>query len=322
MSEALKPHGFQFKELAVKGVEVSHTIDEVYFNGVSKWQAVSVVKLEQWGRTLLLDDKIQSCEHDEHVYHESLVHAPLLSHPNPKRVFIAGGGEGATAREVLRHKSVEQLVMVDIDPFAVETSRKYLEDHHKGAFDNPRMKLVIDDAKKYLLETEELFDVIVLDLADPVEDGPCYLLYTEEFYTMLAGRLAPGGVVVTQAGPAGAHTVDDVCLPIFNTLRRVFANAHLYRSHIPSFLDIYGFAIASNEVDVARALLPPAADVDALVEARLDATHEDGGKAGAACLRYYDAETHGRMFAWDKQLRAAVAANSTIITDAAPRYLQ
>lgn len=303
----------------MEGVEVAHAIEEVYFNGASQWQAVSVVRLQQWGRSLLLDEKIQSCEHDEHVYHETLVHAPMLLHACPRRVFIAGGGEGATAREVLRHASVQQLVMVDIDPFAVDTSRKFLPDHHRGAFDNPRMRLVIDDAKQYLRTSDELFDVIVLDLADPVEDGPCYLLYTEEFYTMLAKRLAPGGVVVTQAGPAGSHTVDDVCLPVYNTLRRVFKHTHLYRTHIPSFLDLYGFVVASNDIAVADALQE--ADVDAMVEARIDASHEPGGSKGAACLRHFDAETQRRMFSWDKQLRSASAANSIVITDAAPRFL-
>ncbi len=64
---------------------------------------------------LLLDGKSQSAEADEFVYHELLVHLALLLHPNPRTVFIAGGGEGATAREALRHKSVEKVVMVDID---------------------------------------------------------------------------------------------------------------------------------------------------------------------------------------------------------------
>jgi spermidine synthase len=131
-----------------------------------------------------LDEKIQSTESDEYIYHEALVHPSLLAHPNPKRVFIAGGGEGATAREVLRHKSVERVVMVDIDDIVCKTSKEFLPKHHRGAFDNPRYQLIIEDAKVWLQQTEEKFDVMVLDLADPVEDGPAYMLYTKEFYTM------------------------------------------------------------------------------------------------------------------------------------------
>ena len=171
-------------EEVTKDFTVSYSLKKIFYEGQSEFQAIDVVELGQFGRSLILDGKIQSCETDETVYHESLVHPPLFLHPNPKTVFIAGGGEGATAREVLRHKSVEKVVMVDIDGMCVSVCKQHLPNHSAGAFDNPRLELVIQDAKQYLVDYQGTFDVVICDLADPLEDGPCYLLYTEEFYTM------------------------------------------------------------------------------------------------------------------------------------------
>ena len=171
-------------ETVLDGTISSYSISEIYHVGESKYQKVHVVNIETFGRSLLLDEKMQSATADEWMYHEALVMPALLTHPNPKKVLIMGGGEGGTARQVLRIKSVERCVMVDIDSVVVETSKQFLESYHQNIWTNPRFELVIDDAKKYLLETNEKFDVIIGDLADPVEDNPCFLLYTVEFYTM------------------------------------------------------------------------------------------------------------------------------------------
>jgi spermidine synthase len=106
----------------------------------------------------------------------------------------------ATAREVLRHKSVEKCVMVDIDEEVVLACKKHLPSRSAGAFDDPRLELHFDDAKKILLASPYEFDIIIFDLADPLEEGPCYLLYTIEFYQTLKRKLAPGGIFVTQVG--------------------------------------------------------------------------------------------------------------------------
>jgi len=106
----------------------------------------SQVDLEPFGRTLLIDGLIQSCQCDEFVYHECLVHPALLAHPNPKSIFIGGGGEGSTARECLRHKTVERVVMVDIDEAVVAFCKEHLPEN-TAAFADKRLELVIDDAK-------------------------------------------------------------------------------------------------------------------------------------------------------------------------------
>ena len=151
---------------------------QVIFAGKTKYQQVEVLDSEVYGRSLVLDGKTQSTELDEHIYHEALVHPAMISHPDPKTVFIGGGGEGATLREVLRHESVEKVVMLDLDDQVVDICKQYLPNHHQGSFNDSRVDLVHDDAREYLQNTENVFDVMIMDLVDPLEAGTAYLLYT------------------------------------------------------------------------------------------------------------------------------------------------
>jgi len=297
-------------------------VKNIFHTGQSKFQKVHVVDLEAFGPTLMLDEKMQSSSSDEFIYHESLVYPALLAHPNPKKVLILGGGEGATAREVLRFKSVERLVMVDIDEVVVETSKKFLTSYHKGAWDNSRMELVIGDAKEYLQNTEEKWDVIVGDLADPLPGNPCYMLYTTEFYEMMKTKMAPGAVFVTQSGPSGMYVINEVCIPVFNTLSKVFKHTGLYHTHCPAFFDHYAFTLASDTVNTEDILTK--GDVDALIEERVDATHEidaDESAKGANAARFFDGETLKSSFVKPKWMKKMMQENPTIISDDAPSFL-
>ena len=126
-----------------------YSVKSILHAEVSDFQDVELLETGPFGKVLLLDGKLQSAEADERVYHECLVHPALLHHPNPKKVFICGGGEGSTAREVLKHKSVEKVVMVDIDKVVCDFCEKHLEDN-ADTFKDPRLKLIIDDAKAQL----------------------------------------------------------------------------------------------------------------------------------------------------------------------------
>jgi len=174
-----------------------------------------------------------------------LVHPALLSHPSPRRVFIAGGGEGATAREVLRHAAVQAVTMVDIDAVVCDFCERHLP-ANAAAFKDPRLTLIVDDAAAQLAAAPDgAFDVIIGDLADPVAGGPCFQLYTREFYEgVIAAKLAPGGVFVTQSGPAGVLTAGEVFAPIHHTLAAVFPRVLPLTAHIPSYADTWGWNIA------------------------------------------------------------------------------
>lgn len=291
----------------------SSSLKKIYYSGESEFQTIDVVQLSCFGRSLLLDGHIQSSEEDEFMYHEALVHPALLSHPNPKTVFLAGGGEGSTARELLRHKTVEKVVMVDIDGEVVAVSKQHLPNHHQGAFEDPRLKLHVDDALKYAETTTDRFDVIVMDLCDPVEEGPAYLLYTQSFFTTLMNLLTPGGVLVTQSGPGGFNTMYEVFCPVYKTISTVFKEVAPMIVHIPSFFDYNAMIIASNGgngwLDPRKA---SAEEIDSRIEARIT--------GGSSALRFYDGETHRGIVSIPKAFRKQLSEETTVITIDNPRF--
>ena len=254
-----------------------------------------------------LDDKTQSTELDEFVYHEALVQPAMIAHPNPRSVFIAGGGEGATAREALRHKSVEHVVMVDLDELVVSMCKKYLPLHHQGAFDDPRLTLLHEDALRYIETTEERFDIAIIDVPDPLEAGPAYLLFTQEFYRSMLSRLNPGGIMVAQSGPTGATFYEQCFSCVAHTVGSVFPAAHLCEAFIPSFGTTWGFVMGAPD-DTALTLT--AAEIDRRIAERVRGT-----------LRSYDGVAHIGMFAVPKFLREAVAAERRVITRAEPLFV-
>ena len=260
-----------------------------------------------FGRSLVLDDKTQSTEVDEFVYHESLVQPSMIAHPGPRRVFIAGGGEGATAREVLRHRTVERVVMADIDEQVVDLCRRHLGAFHQGSFDDPRLELQHRDAMAVLDESQGAFDVAVIDVPDPLEGGPAYLLFTAEFYALARARLAPGGLLVAQAGPTGPAFHEQCFSAVANTIGSAFPTMSAYEAFVPSFGATWGFVVGSLEGN-------PAALDATEVDARLDGR-------GISGLRHYDGETHTGMFSLPKYLRAAIRAEHRVITKDEPLFV-
>lgn len=169
---------FWFEEFVLPSLSMKMMMQNISFDQQSTFQRVQVVETQPFGKTLVLDGKTQSAARDEHVYHECLVHPAMLAHPNPKNVYIGGGGEFATAREVLRHKSVELCVMVDIDQVCCEICVEQLPEWSDGCTKDPRLEVHYEDAKAFLEKDDRLYDVIIMDIADPIEAGPGIALYT------------------------------------------------------------------------------------------------------------------------------------------------
>jgi thermospermine synthase len=285
------------------GLRVQYSIDKILGSGVSEFQTVDLVDLKPFGRSLVIDGLMQSCRCDEFVYHECLVHPAMLLHPTgAKNVYIGGGGEGSTAREVLRHKSVEKCVMVDIDGVVVDFCKTHL-DENKEAFADPRLQLVIDDAKAWIEKSDMKFDVIIMDLDDPLEGGPCYQLYTTEFYTMLKSKLNPGGVFVTQSGQSGIKQHHLVFSPIHNTLKSVFDNVTAYNQHVYSFLDEWGWNLALTESGAAAPSSLSAEKVDKLIAERI--TGE---------LQFLDGLSWPGIWALSKKHRQTLAAETVVMS--------
>mmetsp|Transcript_16739 Transcript_16739/g.31710 ORF Transcript_16739/g.31710 Transcript_16739/m.31710 type:complete len:401 (+) Transcript_16739:361-1563(+) len=254
--------GFRFVEAVFPGVDISVELKEIMVSSESEFQKVQAIRTA-FGKSLVTDGKTQSTQMDEYVYHESLVHPSLIKNAmdkngnGPKSVFIGGGGELATAREVLRHLSVERLVMVDLDEHVLNVCKQYLPEWGgESVVKDPRLELIIGDAYAYLTEEcQETFDVIIMDISDPIEAGPGIMLYTQEFYLFVKSLLNPHGVFVTQAGiadgvaqPEGYEPGSDEDFSsfaaIFNTLGTVFDCTIPYSVNIPSFGCDWGFVMA------------------------------------------------------------------------------
>lgn len=190
-------------------------VKEVLFSGKSEFQTVDVVKTEGHGNVLLNDGLIMVTERDEFIYHDMITHIPLFAHPNPKNILVIGGGDGGTAREVLRHDSVVKCTMVEIDEMVVNACKKFIP-QTSCSFDNPKLDLVITDGLKFVKETKEKFDVILVDSTDPI--GPAQPLFGAEFYQDLYNCLNDNGIVVSQ-GESPFYEV-----PMQQTLMKIIHN--------------------------------------------------------------------------------------------------
>lgn len=284
-------------------ITMLYSIRQVLYSGQSRYQSIEIVDTGSFGVCLILDGKIQSSESDEFIYHESLVHPVMLAHPAPERVFIAGGGEGATLREVLSHKSVKKAVMVDIDEQVVDVCRRFLPSFHQNSFNDPRAELHFADARKFLEDKRQEFDVIIIDLADPLKDSPSRLLYTLEFYQIVMRSLRPDGIVVVQSESAGWADLQGF-VAIVNTLRHVFPIVRPYQVHIPSFVDMWGFTSASRVLDLEQLT---AEEVDCRISSRVSRE-----------IKAYDGLSHQSMLLFPRHIRRRMEMAERIITDGSP----
>jgi len=278
---------YEFHHFAVKSF---------LFTGRTAFQEVAILDTHEYGKMLVIDGRTQSAEEDEYIYHEALVHPAMLTHPDPRRVLIIGGGEGASLREVLRYRGVERVVMVDIDRELVELCQKWLPEWHQGAFQDPRVELLFADGQDYIAHTAMIFDVVIIDICDALEEGPALALYTETFYRSVQRRLAAGGLLVVQAMElSGLDYADHV--EVRDTLGQVFPVVQSYATFIPSFWADWGFLIASDGLD-------PAHMPSDLLRERLRTRGAIGVEDVARQLEFYDPDAHGRMFALSKDVKA------------------
>ena len=270
------------------------------------YQQLEIVEAVSCGRALFLDGKIQSAEEDEFIYHEALVQPAMVLHPRPETVLVIGGGEGATLREALRHRTVKRATMVDIDAEAVAACREHLAAWHQGAFADPRVQLLHRDARGYLEETAERYDVIIVDVTDPLAGGPAYRLFTQEFYQIVLAHLSEAGVLAVQAESADLGVLEPH-LAVAHTIGSVFPHAAAYNAHVPSFGESWGFVVAPRK---RHPLDLTAEEVDRVLAER-----------GVSGLRFYDGESHRRLFLLPKYLRQLLAGGGPIITDAEPVFV-
>lgn len=223
------------------------------------YQKIDIVDTVCFGRALLLDGHIQFTLMDEHAYHESLVQVPVHSLAEPKRALVVGGGDGGVVRELCKHQSFEEIVMVEIDKHVIECCSTYLPTLEAGALDDPRVSLYIEDAFPFVKEADEAsFDLIVLDSTDVYEDEEgeiSEMLFTKEFYQDCRRLLTKDGMVVTQAdNPV-------FCPYSLEEIRRAFLEVFPvvgdYWGLVPSFGGYSAFCWASNGTTIPRNMPTP-----------------------------------------------------------------
>ncbi len=280
----------------------------------TRFQEMLIAETGAYGKGLMLDGHWQSCTADEFLYHEALVHPALVQVVQaggiPRRVLVLGGAEGATLREVLRWRSVEQVVMVDIDEEVVAACREHLPEMHQGSFADPRVEVIIADAWDFLEKAEPVWDAILSDLSDPIEAGPAYRLFTQEFFRQIRSKLQPKGAFVIQAGAAGPvdlwqHT------RIVHTLKTVFAAVQPYVIYAPTYGGPLGFALAAQDPIPSR---PEPEQVDQILAQHLDPAR--------AALHFIDGITLLGLYQVPAHLRRAIAAETTVYTLDNPPQLE
>ena len=267
----------------------------VYFEGTlverrqTPFQLLEVYDTPELGRIFRLDGFNMTSERDEFFYHENLVHPAAVAHPAPRRALVIGGGDGGSSEELLKHPTLEVVHMAELDPEVIEVARLQFAAVHRGVFDNPRLKVTVGDGLAYLRQTAVRYDLVSMDLTDPV--GPSVELYSPATFALAKRAMSAGAALTLHIGSPFSHP-ERVRTTLAN-LRQVFGIVAPYFVHIPIYGSIWGFACASDSLD-PRALAP--AEVERVIAAR-----------GLRDLRYYNGETHRAVFALPNYVRALVA---------------
>ena len=232
----IRPSGFG---IAIKG-------GKVLFSEQSEFQKVEVFETESaLGRVLTLDDLMMTTEGDEYHYHEMIAHIPMMNHKCPKSVLVIGGGDGGTVREVLKHDTVERVVLCEIDGMVIDACKKYLPTISCG-LDNPKVEILVQDAIEYIKDKKNEFDIVLIDSTDPM--GPGEGLFTEEFYTNVKNSLKEGGIMAAQSESPFVNKQE--IKKMYDLLKKVFPVCSTYTSNIPTYPGGYwAWAFCSENVE-------------------------------------------------------------------------
>lgn len=229
-----------------------YRVEKMLLEGKTKYQTYQICNIPRFGKSLFLDYNIQTSILDEYVFHECMTQPGMILHPNPKKVLVCGGGEGATLREALKHNTVTEAVMVDIDEELVDMVKEHMPEWHQGAFEDPRTTLLHTDARAWIKDHKGgNFDVILSDLPNPHEDGPGQMLFTKEYFQLCAEAMSEDGVFAMQAGSANENYPECMvsCIKTLESMKEVFPYVAGYYGIVSTFFQPWGFVLASKKYD-------------------------------------------------------------------------
>ena len=263
----------------------------------TRFQALEIHDTPQFGKLFRLDGCFMTSEKEEFVYHESMIHPAAVAHAAPKTALIIGGGDGGAAEELLKHPSLERVTLVELDGDVIDIAKAHLGAIHRGVFEHPKLTVVVHDGMKYIAGTAERFDLIVLDLPDPI--GPATALYEEPFFRDCRRALAPGGGVTLHIGPPWSKP--ERVRVHAERLANVFPIVRPFTVYIPLYGTLYAMAMCSNSLDP---LTVSAVEVEKRIAQR-----------GVGDLKYYNGAVHHGLFALPNFVRelTATAERSRIV---------
>lgn len=266
-----------FTEKWLPGLKISVKVKKIVYEKKTEYQKLAIFDTFEFGRMLVLDNVIQTTEKDEYIYHESLIHVPMFTHPNPEEVLIIGGGDGGGLREVLRHSTVKRATLVDIDGDVIEASKQYLPGWN-CSFSDSRANVVVGDGLEYVKNRKSDYDIVIVDSTDPV--GPGEALFSLEFYSSIAAALKPGGVMAAQTESPIAQP--SLVKGIYGRIAKVFPYARIYTAPMPSYPGgWWSFTCGSAQKEPSVPVREPGTSWK---------------------LRFYSPEMHGRMFVLSPQI--------------------
>ncbi len=280
-------------------------VEKMILEGKTQFQTYQICDIPRFGKSLFLDYNIQTSLMDEHVFHECMSQPAMTLHPNPRKVAVCGGGEGATLREALAHNTVQQAVMIDIDGELIDMVREHMPEWHQGAFDDPRSTILHEDARGYLERNKGAnFDVILSDLPNPHEDGPALYLFTKEYYQICADAMSDDGVFAMQAGSASQNYPYCFanCMKTLQSMSEVFPYVRGYFGMVSTFFQPWAFIVASKKYDPM-----------ALTEEEIARRYAERGVKN----KYYTPRFHQACFTLPEYLEEAIR-NGRVLTDAEP----
>jgi spermidine synthase len=265
-----------YTEYHTRHVGLTLRVKETLFVSQTEYQTIEVLDTEDYGRVLLLDGLVMTTQRDEFVYHEMIVHPAMYVHPDPKDVLVIGGGDGGAVREVVRHDPCVRVVLCEIDGLVVETAKRFFPEISCALEGNSRVEVVIQDGVKYLEDSTDSFDVIIVDSTDPI--GPAAGLFKTDFFKRCFDSLRGDGIMVAQSESPFYH-LDLIRQMRENMMEAGFPIVKFCWGFVPTYPSgMWSWAIASKRYD-------PVGDFDV-----------EKAKRRRIPTRYYTAELHRAAF--------------------------
>jgi spermidine synthase len=234
-----------FTEKQTNNFGITAKINKTLHTEQTEFQKLDMVETEEFGNMLILDGMVMTTQKDEFVYHEMVAHVPLFTHPNPENVLVVGGGDGGVIREVLKHPSVKKATLVEIDGKVIEYSKIYLPEI-AGKLEDPRVEVKVDDGFMHIANSENEYDVIMVDSTEPV--GPAVNLFTKGFYAGISKALKEDGIFVAQTD--NPWFTPELITQVQRDVREIFPITRLYIANIPTYPSgMWTFTIGSKKHD-------------------------------------------------------------------------